>query len=148
MLNRYEFIGNLIKDSEVRTFDNGGSVINFSVAVSEKYKDRDGTEKENTTFINCRIPVKAGGSTKRADYLKKGIKVFVAGKPSVRGYASGTECKASLECYVQEMELLTKPSDSSSSSSNMNAKYNPNDYGASPQSANNGEDLVDDDLPF
>lgn len=148
MLNRYEFIGNLIKDSEVKTFDNGGSVINFSVAVSEKYKDKDGMEKENTTFVNCRIPVKSGGSTKRSDYLKKGVKVFIAGKPSVRGYASGTECKASLECYVQEMEFLTKPSESSATSSISNPKYSPSDYGAKPQSSDSGEDLVDDDLPF
>lgn len=147
MLNRYEFIGNLTKDSEVKTFDSGGQVINFSVAVSEKYKDRDGVEKENTTFVNCRIPVKAGGSTKRADYLKKGVKVFIAGKPSVRGYASGTECKASLEVYVQEMELLSKPTGSEQSTTTQRSSDSGYVYGGSAQSSDSGADLVDD-LPF
>ena len=46
MLNRVEIIGRLGRDVEFRTMNNGGDVASFSLAVSEKYKDRNGERQD------------------------------------------------------------------------------------------------------
>ena len=52
VLNRCESIGNLGKDPEVKHLSNGDRVVNFSLAVSERWKDRNsGERKEKTTWV-------------------------------------------------------------------------------------------------
>ncbi len=109
-LNRYQFTGNIGKDAEVRTLENGSIAIGFTVAVSEKYKDRQGNEQTTTTWVNCTRWVVAGGSTAIAPYLKKGTKVLVEGKPLARAYNTNSgEVAASLEVRVDTIELLGQP---------------------------------------
>jgi len=104
---RLQIIGNIGRDAELRTLDSGSTAISFNVAVTEKYKDRAGQMVENTTWVNCTKWVQAGGSTKIADYLKKGTRVLVEGKPSARAYAANSgEAKAQLELRVELIELL------------------------------------------
>lgn len=100
---KIQVIGNLTKDGEVNTVG-GKSVINFTVAHSEKYKDNQGNNQEKTTFIDCAYWV---SSTGIAPYLKKGTKVFTEGTPSVKGFAKkdGT-AGASLNVRVREIQLL------------------------------------------
>ena len=79
MLNRCEFIGNLGKDPDIRALQNGDKVANFSIAVTEKWRDKtSGEDREKTEWIPV---VVWGGVVKVVEqYLKKGSKVFVAGK--------------------------------------------------------------------
>ena len=52
MLNRCEFIGRLGKDPEVRAMNNGDSVVNLSLGVSEKWKDKNtGEQREKTEWV-------------------------------------------------------------------------------------------------
>jgi single-strand DNA-binding protein len=77
-LNRCEFIGNLGRDPEVRALQNGDSVANFSIAVTEKWRDKaSGERKERTTWV----PIVAWGPLAKVveQYLRKGSKVYVAG---------------------------------------------------------------------
>jgi len=64
---------------------NGKNVINFNAAYSEKYKNQDGTEVNNTTWLNCAYWV---DRTTIASYLKKGIQIYLEGKPDVRIYTN------------------------------------------------------------
>ena len=58
-INKVIIVGNLGKDPEVRTFNNGGKVCNFSVATSESWKDRQsGERKEKTELVNMNYVVK------------------------------------------------------------------------------------------
>ena len=104
-LNRYQFIGNLGGDAEVKDFQNGRSVINFSVAVTEKWKDAQGNQQEATTWVRCAL-WRQTGKTGLAQYLKRGQTVCVEGKPSARAYEQSGESKASLECQVTEVYLI------------------------------------------
>lgn len=107
MLNRYSFIGNLGKDAEIRTLESGASAISFTVAVTEKWKNRNGEAMENTTWVACTIWKAAGVSTAIAQYLKKGTRVHVDGKPSARAYVKGDgTAAASLEVRVDDLTLL------------------------------------------
>jgi single-strand DNA-binding protein len=107
MLNRFQFIGNLGNDAEVRQTQTGSSAIGFSVAVSESYTDKQGQKVENTTWVSCTIWKQPNTSVKIAEYLRKGTKVLIEGKPSVRTYqAANGETKAVLEVRVDNVQLL------------------------------------------
>ena len=83
-VNRVTIIGNLGKDSASRSLNGGGKVVNFSVAVSESWKDKNsGERKEKTEWIN--IVIFNENIAKVAEqYLKKGSKVYLEGKLRTR----------------------------------------------------------------
>lgn len=83
MLNHCSFIGNLGKDPEIRTLQNGDKVANFSIACTEKWKDKNsGEQKERTTWVPVVVWGALAGVVER--FLHKGSKVYVSGKFSVR----------------------------------------------------------------
>lgn len=82
-LNKVQLIGSLGKDPESRTFSNGGSVVNFSLATSERYKDRDGNRQEKTEWHNVAIFNEGLGKV-ATDYLRKGSKVYIEGQLQTR----------------------------------------------------------------
>lgn len=108
-------IGNLGKDPEAKTFDNGGKVANFSVGVTERgYKTKDGKEiPDHTEWFNC--VARNGFAGVVEQYVKKGNKVCVAGKLRTREYNKQDGSKGYItELNVEELELLTPKGDSSS----------------------------------
>jgi single-strand DNA-binding protein len=83
-LNKVMLIGNLGKDPEVRSFQNGGKVCNFSIATSESWKDRNtGERQEKTEWHNVAI-FNEGLAGVAERYLKKGSKVYIEGQLQTR----------------------------------------------------------------
>jgi single-strand DNA-binding protein len=71
-------IGNLGKDPEVRTLENGNKVAKVSLATTEKFKDRNGNLQEQTEWHNLEI---WGELAKIAEqYLRKGRQIYAEGK--------------------------------------------------------------------
>jgi single stranded DNA-binding protein (ssb) len=83
MLNQCQFIGHLGADPESRSFQNGGKVCNFRLAVTEKWKDRNGERQEKTEWVSVAI-FSEGLAGVAERYLRKGSKVFISGKLSTR----------------------------------------------------------------
>nr|WP_314471091.1 single-stranded DNA-binding protein [uncultured Sphingomonas sp.] len=83
-VNKVILVGHLGKDPEARSFQNGGEIVNLSVATSERWKDRSsGEQKERTEWHN--IVIMNDGLVKVAkQYLKKGAKVYVEGQLRTR----------------------------------------------------------------
>ena len=83
-LNRVQLIGNLGRDPEVRTMQNGGQVATLSIATSESWKDdRSGERRERTEWH--RVVIFNEGLGKLAErYLRKGAKVYLEGKLATR----------------------------------------------------------------
>jgi len=83
-LNKVMLIGNLGKDPEVRSFQNGGKVCNFSLATSENWKDKNtGERREKTDWHN--IAIFNENLVRIAEqYLKKGSKVYLEGALQTR----------------------------------------------------------------
>lgn len=81
-MHRLTIIGNLGKDAEVKNF-NGKNVINFSVAVTENWKDKDGNKQSKAYWYECSRWTE---NTNIAQYLKKGCKVLAEGVPEPRAY--------------------------------------------------------------
>lgn len=84
MLNQCTFVGNLGRDPETRTFQNGNKVCNLRIACTEKWKDREsGERKEKTEWIP--VAIFSEGLIRVAEqYLRKGSKVMVQGKFTTR----------------------------------------------------------------
>jgi single-strand DNA-binding protein len=82
-VNKVIILGRLGRDPEVRNFQNGGKVVNFSVATSERYKDRDGNQQEKTEWHNVAIFNEhfAGIAEK---FLRKGAQVYLEGQLQTR----------------------------------------------------------------
>lgn len=83
-LNRAEIIGNLGADPDVRSFSNGGKVANLSVATTRKWRDRQtGETREDTEWHRVAITAEGlAGVVER--YLRKGSKVYIAGRLKTR----------------------------------------------------------------
>lgn len=99
---KLQVIGNLGKDALVNNV-NGKSVINFTVAHSEKYKDRDGNAMDKTTWVDCAYWT---DRTAIAPYLKKGTQVYVEGAPDVKMFGKAEDTKCVLTLRVSSVQLL------------------------------------------
>lgn len=103
-------IGHLGADATI-TNVNGKSVINFSVAATDKYKDKQGQIKEDTTWVACSFWAE---KPNLVPYLKKGTQVAVEGKPSVRTYTNKeSKTIATLECNVFDLMLVSNKRENS-----------------------------------
>ncbi|MFT3950081.1 MAG: single-stranded DNA-binding protein [Agriterribacter sp.] len=100
---RLQVIGNLGKDCVTNTV-NGKTVINFSVAHTEKFRDASGQQKDKTTWVECAYWTDRTGIT---PYLKKGTQVYAEGTPEVRTYTKNDGTGgASLTLRVFSVQLL------------------------------------------
>lgn len=110
-INKVIIVGNLGKDPEVRTFNNGGKVCNFSVATSESWKDKQtGERKEKTEWHNISI-YNEGLAGVAEKYLRKGSKVYLEGKLQTRKWQdqSGNDRYSTdivLQGFDAKMEML------------------------------------------
>lgn len=77
-INKVILVGNLGKDPEVRTLENGSKVANFTLATSETYKGRDGQRVTTTEWHN--IVLWRGLAEIAEQFLKKGNQVYIEGK--------------------------------------------------------------------
>ena len=83
-VNKVILIGNLGRDPEVRTFQNGGKVCNLRIATSESWKDRQtGERKERTEWHSVAIFSEPLANTAER-FLRKGSKVYIEGQLETR----------------------------------------------------------------
>ena len=138
---KMQVIGNLGKDCTVNNV-NGKSVINFSVAHTEKFKDAQGNQKDKTIWVECAYWT---DRTAVAPYLKKGTQVYVDGSPDIRTYTT-SEGKngASLQLRVSSVQLL---GNKNSGGSDDQSSFTDN-RSMPAQHAPTSNDAVEDDLPF
>jgi len=106
--NHVQLIGNVGKDVEIKTFDNGSQVANFTLATNEYYKDAKGEKQQNTQWHN----VVAWGKLAEllSNTLAKGNEVAITGKLTSRSYDTADGQKRYItEVVANEFMKLTKP---------------------------------------
>lgn len=112
-VNKVMLIGHLGRDPETRQTRAGGSVVLFSLATSEHWRDKaSGERKERTEWHNVVIYNEQLGKI-AAEYLRKGSLAYVVGKLATRSYTDkdGVERKVSeivLEAYRGELAFLDR----------------------------------------
>ena len=104
-LNQCQFIGNLGQAPEIRYLADGTPVANFSIAVAEKWKNKDGEKQESTEWVRCvawnRLAEICG------EWLGKGSSVWVSGKMQTRKWddKEGTT-RYTAQIQIREMQML------------------------------------------
>jgi len=136
-VNKVIILGNVGKDPETRVTQGGDGVTNISVACTEKYKDKQGEQKEITEWVNVVFFGKLAEIAGK--YIRKGSTVYVEGKLKTEKYTdkNGVE-KYSTKIIASNMQLVGgKPS-----ADNQGAGTVPKNSGAG------SGDMPDDDIPF
>ena len=110
-INKVILVGNLGRDPEVRSTQNGDKIVNFSIATSERWKDKStGEQREKTEWH--RIVIFNENLARIAEqYLRKGSSVYVEGQLQTRKWQdqSGAEkytTEVVLQRYRGELTLL------------------------------------------
>ena len=139
-VNRVILIGNLGKDPEVMTFDNGVKKASFSLATTESYKNKEGNRVDQTEWHN--VVMWRGLAEVAEKYLRKGNSVFIEGKIRTRQYEQDGVKKYITEIYTDNMTMLGKRD-----SSDQNNQQ-PQNTSQQPQTDEPEIEAPDDDLPF
>mgnify|MGYP000058895728 CR=1 FL=1 len=139
MLNKVFLIGRLGMNPEIKTFEIGSKVCNFSIATSERYKDKAGEKVEQTEWHNIAI-WREGLIGVAEKYLKKGSQIHIEGKLRTRSWeTTAGEKRYSTEIIVDSFKMLDSKSEATTNVPPAIAADAPKvDF----------ENPDDDDLPF
>ncbi len=110
-LNKVQLIGRLGRDPEGRFTPNGKKVAHFSLAVSQRWKTKEGEAKESTEWVNVEAWGRLGEVCEQ--YLHKGRLIYLEGRLKTDRYDDkGSELKYSTKIVAQTMQMLDrKPED-------------------------------------
>lgn len=151
-LNRATIAGRLGRDPEIRTMGSGDKVANFSVASSERWKDKaTGDKKERTEWHRVTVWGKSVDFVER--YLRKGARCYVEGQLQTRKWtdSAGVE-KYSTEIVVRwpvgDVKVIDWPDDEAAG----DEASAPDLYGTGVQGpaadTSSGTGDLDDEIPF
>jgi single-strand DNA-binding protein len=150
MLNEVNLIGHVGKDPQVKTLDGGQNVANFSMAMTERFKDKSGEKKEKTEWVNCT----AWGTTADliSKYVHKGSLLHVKGKLVTRNWESEGVKKYATEVSVQNIIFLDKKPAGDNNYTSNGQEHAPeaptHTANANQKPALANADVDSDDLPF
>ena len=138
MLNKVMVIGNLGRDSEVRYTASGASVLNFSVASTEKWTGKDGQKQERTEWFNVEYWGKNGEAL--SEYLVKGKTVYVEGKLQTDEYTDKDgQKRKSVKVRADRVVML---------GGRESGGERPAAHVRDEDMSRHSEPLTDDDIPF
>ena len=105
-LNRVQLIGRLGKDPDGKFTPTGKQVTHFSLAVTNRWKSKDGDTKEYTEWINIEVWGRLGEVCK--EYLKKGSLVYLDGRLKTDRYEDKGETKYYAKVVALQMQMLDR----------------------------------------
>ena len=152
-VNKVILIGNLGRDPETRSFPDGGSICNVTIATSRQWKDKTSGEKQEETEWH-RVVFRDRLAEVAGEFLRKGRPVYVEGRLKTRKWTDkdGVE-KYTTEIVAEQMQLLgsreglgggEEGSAPRSAPASRPAAGKP----AAAQKSSTGFDDMDDDIPF
>jgi single-strand DNA-binding protein len=110
-VNKVILVGNLGRDPEVRSFQNGGKVVNLRIATSETWRDKQSGERKERTEWHSVAIFNEPLAKIAEQYLRKGSNVYIEGQLETRKWQdqSGQErytTEIVLRPYKGELTLL------------------------------------------
>ena len=161
-VNKVIIVGNLGRDPEVRTFQNGGKVCNLRIATSENWKDRNTGERREKTEWHSVAIFSEPLARIAEQYLRKGSKVYIEGQLETRKWQdqSGQDrysTEVVLRPYRGELTLLDSRGEGGGGyGGDSGGGYGGGDYGGdygSPSGGGGGPARapardIDDEIPF
>jgi single-strand DNA-binding protein len=159
-VNKVILVGNLGKDPEIRSTQDGREIANLTLATSESWKDRNSGERKEKTEWHRVVIFSEGLVNIAKSYLKKGAKVYIEGALQTRKWtdASGQE-KYSTEVVLQGFGSTLTMLDGKSGGGDYAGDSGGSSYKSSASPASGGgyggaskqqpaAELMDDEIPF
>lgn len=160
-VNKVILIGNLGRDPEIRSTQDGREIANLAIATSETWKDRSSGERKEKTEWH-RVVIFSDGLVNIAkNYLKKGSKVYIEGALQTRKWTNkeGQEqysTEVVLQNYGGTLTMLDgKGEGSSSGGGDYGSRESRPSFGQTSSSGGSSfggghapADMIDDEIPF
>lgn len=146
-LNKCLFIGNLTADPEIRTMPNGEQVANFTVALNEKYKAKDGNIVENVEYV--RIVLYRRLAEIAGQYLTKGSQVYIEGRLKTRKWQdSNGQDRYTTEIQGDNLQMLGGRNQDAAQNQPAKQQDKQQKAQSKPQKSEPPVDAFDDNIPF
>lgn len=157
-LNKVTLIGNVGRDPEIRSMQDGREVSTFTLATTESWKDKTSGEKKEKTEWHRIVVFAQPLVTLSRNYIKKGSRLYVEGSLQTRKWTDqgGLE-RTSTEIVLQSYQGAIMMLDSRSSSGASAGGYEPsnNSMNREPAHIDNSStkndfeiEHLDDEIPF
>lgn len=147
-VNKATLIGNVGKDPEVKFLPSGSAVANFTLATSERFKDKSGEFQERTEWHNLVAYQRLAEIVR--DYVKKGSKLYVEGRIQTRSWDDKDgQKKYKTEIVVNDLVLLSGRGEGESAGSSRSGGSSWDQR--QPAQADDlvqSTEITDDDIPF
>ena len=163
-LNKVILIGNVGKDPEIRTMNNGNEVAIFTLATTDSWRDKTTGERKDKTEWHRIVIYTQGLVNICRNYVKKGSKLYIEGTLQTRKWVDNQGIERQVtEVILQGFNCTLQLLDSrNSSSNNSNNSFDENYYNSLDDSNTNNsdsfstrndnkefiEEIIDDDIPF
>ena len=145
-VNKVILLGNVGQDPEMRYTPTGKAIASFSVATSERYKDKEGNTQERTEWHRVTLfgrPAEIAG-----EYLRKGSQAYIEGRIQTEKYTDreGVECTAT-KIIGDRLQLLGRRSEDGGASED-HAGISQGSTGGGGGNPAPMDDLGENDIPF
>lgn len=144
-INKFIGIGNVGKDPEIKTTQDGKMIANFSIGITETWKEKaTGEKKQKTEWVNVSA---FGNIVQIVDlYVKKGTKVYIEGKIQTTKYDKEGQThyntKVILQGFDSKLELLSSKNSGEAKEIDAHNKAKGNAY------VEESEEFISDEVPF
>jgi single-strand DNA-binding protein len=153
-VNKVILLGNVGKDPEIKATASGIAVATFSIATSERFKDKTGNWQDRTEWHNL-VAYQRTAEIVR-DYVKKGSKLYIEGRLQTSSWDDKTtgQKKYKTEIIVNDLSLLSGRGESGEAgSSGSGASYSKSNTASFDQRGGaedyaQSTEITDDDIPF
>jgi len=135
-VNKVILVGNLGRDPEVKSMQDGRSLVNMSVATSENWRDRNSGERKERVEWN-RVVAFGKLAEIISEYARKGSKIYLSGSLRTRKWEKDGQTHYTTEIVAKEMQLLDRKE---TGERNQNPIKKPE--------AGGFDDFGEDDIPF
>lgn len=142
-LNKVLLMGNMTRDPQLSYLPSQTAVVEFGLAISRRFKKQDGSQGEETCFVDCQMFGKRAEVVNK--YFKKGEPIFVEGRLKFDSWQGQDGTKRSkLRVFVENFEFIGKGGGGSQGGG---AAQGQSSFDQSPPEAPYGAG-GDDDIPF
>lgn len=148
-VNKVILLGNVGKDPEIKFASNGNAIASFSIATSERYKDKNSGEWQERTEWHA---LTAFGKTAEIirDYVKKGSKLYIEGSLRTSSWddkQSGQK-RYKTEIVVNDLSLLSGRDENSGGGGYSRSSSSYDQRSSSSDDLAQSAEITDDDIPF
>ena len=149
-VNKVILVGNLGGDPETRFMSNGDAVTNFSLATTDRWKDKNTGENKEATEWH-RIVIYGKLAEIAGQYLKKGSQIYIEGKLRTRKWQDKTgQDRYTTEINADQMQMLGRREGigETEGHASTNQEYAPRQATKKTNNSKFDNSTIDDDIPF